>query len=182
LFPLPWIEVRCNGPAGGGRPVVVAEQSGLQAALGTLSDQLPLVPPGSAKGLDELRAKNLRGDSEVPWSGAAALYVVLVAGGVLGGLLLRHNGLRRAVLAGCAIGAALVLLGRVRDGFPLEQKLAQALPREVRVGDLFAFGTSGAPLEVHYTPWFWLSLASVLAAVVAVALETGSPTRRVRSG
>jgi hypothetical protein len=181
LFPLPWIEVRCNGPVTANGPRVVAEQSGWQAARGTVSER-PLVESfGSETERKEWRAKVEKADGEVSASWCAAIFAALAAAGLLGGVLLRAGERRRAVVMACGLGAGLVLLGQMWAGFPVERELQRAQPGEVRVGEWFTIKSSGPPaLEVRYTVWLWLSVVAVLGAGGVAAAELRPLRQRVR--
>lgn len=182
LFPLPWIQIQCDKPLGNSGSKTVAEQSGLQAAYGGYSEN-PVVLEARFEGeRKELRTKTLEKDGAVSWSGWMVLYPVLLLGGMAAGLLVRKDWLRSALVLGCTLSVGLVLLVQTRVGFPLEQAVPRAGPKEVSIGDMIKIEASSIPgFEIHYTVWFWLTVIALLAAFVAACIDAWSVFRSSHS-
>ena len=189
LFPLPWIEVRCNGPVGGSEARTLAKQSGLQAAYGGYSEA-PLSPAArSERDRIEARVHASQVEPTVSWSPLMAVYPFALLGGCWLGLRARRDWVRSAAVVGCSLAAALLFLLQASKGFPLEQAVRTVDTQGRVAGTDFriALNTSGL-VEVGYTPWFWLSavaLTGALAAPVADwCLTRGAVRRRnfLRSG
>jgi hypothetical protein len=173
LFTLPWIEVRCNGPIASSGTQVLIEQSGLQAALGKYSLNASLRDLGSDRDRNELQTRLSQSKDADSWSGWMVLYGAILVTGLACGVLLRRSVLRRPMLAVCCAAAGLVLIYQVRVGFPVEQGVDRALPREIRVGQVFTVGTQGPPaVAIHHTIWLWLSIVVVLGALAAAIIDT----------
>jgi hypothetical protein len=127
-FLLPWVEVRCDGPAASKR---LASQSGLQAIYGGIT---PLMQPPK-----ELQPKkpnrtprevlNDLAKSEdllAECSPAMLLYALLLIVAIMLGFRLRQLRMRRAFIGGLAGLALLLLLLQTAVGFPLERGVKNA--------------------------------------------------------
>lgn len=157
---LPWVEVKCNG-------VTFGTQNGIQVAAGRASLAGEL-----AELQQEQRAKGGPADGleEGPGgSGLAALYILLVVGGLAAGVAVLVKRADRWTLGpvGAATAAGAVLLLLLLVGVPARQKLAEQRATEAaaraKQGDrdklaLEAAARLAVQFRVEYTAWVWLSL------------------------
>jgi hypothetical protein len=173
LFPLPWIEVHCDGPAGGGGSRTLAKQSGLQAAYGGYTDLTAGTHTArSEHDRFEARARALLAEPTLSWSPLMVLYPLVLLSGCLLGLRTRRVGLRSAALVGCSLAAALLFLLQASRGLPLEQavRTVDAQGRMAGADFRIALNTSGL-VEVGYTPWFWLSAVALVVALATAGAD-----------
>ncbi|MCI0459282.1 MAG: hypothetical protein L0Z62_20225 [Gemmataceae bacterium] len=181
LFPLPWIEVRCDKPLGDHGTRTLAEQSGLQAAYGGYSEAPLSHTARTERDRLEARIRALQSEPTLSGSPLMVLYPLVLLGGSLFGLLTRRDRFRCAALVGCSLVAGLLLLLQASRGFPLDQA-ARTLDAKGRLAGVdlrIALSTSGL-VEVHYTPWFWLSAIALGGALVAASAEWWFTRGRVR--
>lgn len=178
VFPLPWLEVRCNAqgdmanpldPAGPPiRTVVMATQSGLESAYG-----------GHRRGphvdfyLQDLRNQGYlpsllaRTDVRPAWLMSA--YAAVLGMGMLLGLVLPVGIWRLGAVAACAACAVSLLATQTAVEFPLAHHL-QELHADPTWGEreLAALRHVG---PVQYTPFFYLAWGLTLASAAVVAVE-----------
>jgi hypothetical protein len=179
LFPLPWVQVQCSQPIDNRGTKLLVEQSGLQAAYGGYSENPQLREGPFESQRESAHEGALKKDGGVRWSGWMIVYPLLLAGGVVAGILVWKQPLRSAVLIGCSAAAGLVLLIQTRVGFPLEQAMPQPSPEQIKVGDLLKIeATAPKLLVVRYTEWFWLSVAAVVVAACLEVWVLRQSTRR----
>jgi len=134
-FCLPWIEIRCNHPDHG---LIVTSQSGLQMTFG---NSITTVNGKLATQSERTQAAQKTGKRESPVPLMIICGASLVAALAFSLLVANHG--RRWLLATAASGAAATaLVVQLALGFPL----VEGVPR----------GNGGW----HYTPWFWIALAS----------------------
>jgi hypothetical protein len=172
LFPLPWVQIQCDKPLGNSGSKTVAEQSGFQAAYGGYSENPVVLEARFEDERKAIQAKTLEKDGARLWSGWMVLYPILLLGGIAAGLLIRKVWLRSALLLCCTLGVGFVLLMQTRVGFPLEQAVPRAGPKQVSIGDMIKVETSSIPgFEIHYTGWFWLAATAVLGALVVACAD-----------
>jgi hypothetical protein len=182
LFPLPWLEVRCDRRLDETGTRTLAEQSGLQAAYGGYSEVPLSATARSERDRIEARIRASQNPPALSWAPLLVVYPLVLLGGFLFCLLAWQNPFRPAVLVGCSLTAGLLFLLQSARGFPLEQA-ARTLGTEGRLAGVdfrITLGTSGL-LEVHYTPWFWLSAVSLGGALATACAEwwlTRGPGRR----
>jgi hypothetical protein len=172
LFPLPWVQVQCNGPIGNSRNKILVEQSGLQMVYGGYSENPLLRDPQfqhQRRSVEE--ALSLK-DRALPRSTWIILYALCLVSGILAGILVRRSALRSALLLGCIVSAGLMLLVQARFGFPLERALPDTVVKRVGLGETIGIEVStGTMLETHYTGWFWLTVFAVLGSLAAECAE-----------
>jgi hypothetical protein len=179
LAACPWVEVRCEGGAAGGR--TFASQSGYQAVYGGVSVD-PLLE-ANARGEVE-RARRLDGKSArrrkdpdpstdpAPLVGAGLLALVLA---LLCSLTILPTGPRVAFIV-IFTGIGLVCLTvQLAIRFPLEKQLMKRI-EELRARELDSTNDEAATLAaamftVRCSAWFWVSLTSALAAIVAAIAD-----------
>jgi hypothetical protein len=175
LFPLPWIDVRCDRPIdpSGNRSLV--EQSGLQAAYGGYTET-----PTFRTERERRPAQNAPAD--LPGAPLMVLYGLCLAGGLFCGIAVRRRPLRLAGQVGTSALALVLLYLQAHRGFPLELAVTSPPVREATAEVLLRglLGQSGL-VEVRYTAWFWLTVAAVAASLLA-ALAEGAREARKSSG
>jgi hypothetical protein len=173
LFPLPWVQVQCNGPIGNSRKKVLVEQSGLQMVYGGYSENPLLRDPqfeGQRRSVERALSVNER---MLPGSMWIMLCVLFLVNGILAGILVRSDALRSALLIGCGVSTGLVLLVQARMGFPLERALPETVVKRIRLGETIGIElSSGTLLETRYTGWFWLIVSAVLGSLAAACIES----------
>lgn len=164
LFPLPWVEIRCNGTK-----EVLVSQSGLQAIYGgrTLFKNDGLSGSEAKKIKQERLSKQKETESNIferimgAWGPLMIVYSILLLYGAVFGPLGpdktdadKTNRLKR--VGAVALLAFLTLLIQVGIGFPVE--------RQIHKGD-------EGIVAVHHTAWFWAVMAFNILAIFAAGLE-----------
>jgi hypothetical protein len=187
LFPLPWVQVQCNGPIGNSGTKILAEQSGLQMVYGGYSENPLLRDAQFERQRRSVQERFSLNDRPLPGSAWPVLYALFLVSGILAGILVRSKPQRTALLIGCSVSAGLVLLVQARIGFPLERALPETVVKRVSLGETIGIEiSSGTSLDSRYTGWFWLTVFAVLGSFVAACAESWfmRPTRpgSVRKG
>src|SRR5262249_1176527 len=83
LFPLPWIEVRCDRPIGNSESRKLADQSGLQAAYGGYSEAPLPHAARSERARVEAQIRSVLSEPIPSWSPLMVLYALVLLGGAL---------------------------------------------------------------------------------------------------
>jgi hypothetical protein len=173
FFPLPWVQIRCDRPIGDSGTRTLVEQSGLQAAYGSYSENPILQTAPFETQRKAAQERILAKDGAVARSLWMALYALFLVTGIFAGCLVWNHRLRSALLIGCSALAAVVLFIQVRVGFPLEQALPETVATQVSLGQRVGIEISAPTLlETRYTGWFWLSIVAVLGSLVAAGTES----------
>ena len=154
-FTLPWVNLSC-GEHPPGRPrkeYFSVTQSGLQAVSGVTSFHL-----GS---MSEEEARSLGPGQRTP-DGAPLLiaYGTMMALGLAAGLFVRGRRRRAATMGICSIVALVVLAIQLRLGLPLVREFGVKSGQPDPLYHLY--------VELHYTPWIWLTLAATAVTPFAV--------------
>jgi hypothetical protein len=157
LFCLPWVEIRCDKNAQSRPPrppefETVWTQSGLQAVWGGYTDLRP----------KSERPTNSDGDDDISPAPLVAVYGVLLVLAFLVALLARGRPHVWAAVAGMAGVAFLLLTLQALVGFPIERMFDE------KKGDWRVGWSSG---WVHYTWWYYLSIALMVAGVTLSLME-----------
>jgi hypothetical protein len=170
LFPLLWVEIRCDRPIEGTRTLV--EQSGLQAAYGGYSQKPPL-----ERARTELarQQSQTQADQDRELMSAAPLlflYIGLVVTSLVLWFKTERALLRPAGLTACSGAALFVLILQLQRGFPLERAMNAPAIRAM-ITQPTVFGILGATglAESHYTVWFWLTIAMVVTSLIAALID-----------
>jgi hypothetical protein len=173
LFPLPWIEVRCDRPIDNSVNRTLVEQSGLQAAYGGYTES-PTFRTERAR----RPAQNAPAEESLPGAPLMVLYGLCLTGGLLCGITVRRRLLRLAGLVGSSALALVLLYLQAHRGFPLEQAVTSPSIRDATAEALLrsVVGQSGL-VEVRYTVWFWLTVAAVAASLLAALVEWAREAR-----
>jgi hypothetical protein len=172
LFPLPWIDVRCDRPLGERGSRTLVQQSGLQAAYGGYTEApIPHTTQTDRERI-EARVRAIRGELILSWSPLMVAYPLVLLGGIVLGVRARRHQSRTAALVACCVAAGLLLWVEASWGFPLERAVRSVdVKGRVPGADVFvALSTSGL-VEVGYTKWFWLSAVAVGGALAAAGAE-----------
>jgi len=172
LFPLPWLQVQCNGPIGNSKTKILVEQSGLQMIYGGYSENPLLRDPQFERQRRSVQEELSRKDRALPGSLWILLCGLFLVSGILAGIFVRRNAVRSALLIGCGVSAGLVLLVQARMGFPLERALPETIAKRVSLGPTIGIEvSSGTMLATRYTAWFWLTVVAVLGSLTAACTE-----------
>jgi MYXO-CTERM domain-containing protein len=160
-FTLPWVNLSC-GERPPGRPrkeYFSVTQSGLQAVYGGTSFHL-----GS---MSEEEARSLGPGQRTP-DGAPLLivYIALMALGLAAGFFVRCRRRRGAAMGVCSVAALVALAIQLRLGLPLVREFGARSGQPDPLYHLY--------VELHYTPWFWLTLGATAVTPFAVWLANGS--------
>jgi hypothetical protein len=152
---------------------------------------MPMGAKGAGPQLDKAET-----DSS-PWMIAFGVFVV---GGLLVGLALPLESVRRKLLGVCALGAIVSLAIPTAVGFPLGKEIdkankemkAQAAPKvepggnpfDMMGGQMAAGMADAMSIKVRYTPWFYLTWACIVASFVLVVAEAmaGAPKPSMSPG
>jgi hypothetical protein len=150
---------------------MLVEQSGLQATYGGYTENPILQNVQFEQQRQSAEVKSLK-ERPMDRSMWMVLYALLVAGGVLAGLLVWRTPLRSGLLIGCSASAGLVLLMQARSGFPLEHAFPSTVTKQVSIGPTIEMQVSSPTLlQTRYTVWFWLTVVAVCASLVASCAE-----------
>jgi DNA-directed RNA polymerase subunit RPC12/RpoP len=172
LFALPWVQIRCDRPIENSDTRTLVEQSGFQAVYGGYS-QNPALETARTERTRQQRTPQPDEDRD-PVSAAPLmlLSIALVVAGIVLWFKTRGPLLRPAAVAACSGAALFVLLVQLGRGFPLERAMnAPAIRTMTTQAAVFgAIGASGL-VEVHYTPWFWLTVFLVGASLIAALID-----------
>jgi hypothetical protein len=186
---LPWLEIGCEskldtstafggltggkgGPTIGSGRTLLVSQSGLQIATGGHTDinHLGNTPANTPKGLP-LTAPGQPGSGDGP--GAAPLLFVFfltVLAAIVIGFVRPPGRLRLWIVGTCTLSATIILLVQALIlGFPAANDVAKHM-RESKAAQELA-GQDMVKLFVSYTPWYWLTWALLIGALVVLALE-----------
>lgn len=185
LFPLPWVEVSCSPPGGGGGLAVT--QSGLQAAYGGRS-LAPFAEKYTAEvGREMAKAgapRQQRGEADkgnvvekrLPPAPLMLLFPLIVASG-LGISFTRLPAAGRVAGTAAALALALMLV-QAAIGFPVPNQLAEEMARQAVASATHDGANAGAAavaaplmLTVRLTGWFWLAAVSLAAGAATPLVE-----------
>jgi hypothetical protein len=137
------------------------KQSGLQAALGQCSWAAELEKAEEFKFTENEEIKRKEGkqklDAALKGSPLMILYPVLLAFGVICGLVLPLKKPRQIILMACSGSALILLILQTAIGFPIQDALAIVDP--------------GVPWPLRYTYWYGLSLLAGGVSLLIAALE-----------
>jgi hypothetical protein len=169
MFPLPWIELRCNAPVAGKK--VMLSQSGLQAAYAgvTLDPSLDAYVTQTRKKQEEaarLSPEFHARPSELLPAPLMMLFPFLIVAGVITSLAMKTRA-RDEVIVECAGMGLLLIALQVGIGFPLEDivsKVALHDLAEYRIGAATDAALESARYNTEYTLWFWLALVFLAAS------------------
>lgn len=141
-FTFPWFSVSCHGPDG---TSVVISQSGLEAAIGETTTLVNgQAPPANQQAPEEFR------EPPAP-AMLLAVHGMAIVLAILGSLLIKPADSRWLVVTLLSGVAAGVLIVQVAVGFPL----LKDAPKDA----------------IEYSPWFWLAIATTVAAPIASLCE-----------
>jgi WD40 repeat protein len=165
LLPLPFLAVSCESPAG---PQTWVTQSGLQILTGghSVSRNLAALQQ-QAPGLALQRTPD-----EIGMAGDFAVVLLLLLASGACGFALPAGELRAWLAGGFLLAALVALYGQMAAGFPVEQKIAEAIAKGWAGHNRLGGALVAATIRVRYTVWFWLWLALLHLAAVALTVET----------
>jgi hypothetical protein len=180
LFPLPWIEVRCDRPIADTGSRVLASQSGFQAAYGGYSENSLVREVRAGRARVQLPAHFRDQDIKLQPSPWMILFPALLLAGILASFAIGKPFLRQVLVLASSALAGAVLLFQWRNGFPLEHAFPNTVTGEVAFGGVLKVEASApTSLEIHSTVWLWLTLAAVLTAI-ALAMAEAWESKRPR--
>jgi len=190
---LPWLEIGCESKAdlgnplggmgggqlkitppglGGGKPMILAEQSGFQIATGNHTTKNPLEDTfggglGGNVGAPGAMGAAGGGKQDIAAAPLIWLFFLGVVASIAGGLALPPSRLR-AIVVGSSIGiAVLVLLVQwLILGFPAAKKIG-----EDPMGNAALGGPEQVTFFVRYTPFYWMTLVLLVGGLVLLAVE-----------